>query len=279
MRGGVIDVFVPLYRFPLRIELFGDLVESIRFFDPETQRTMRAVDEIYVHPVRETVRTRGNRLRDRMLEAGDLAEHPSSKTRAMLDQIEKGEDFFGVEALTPAFHERMASIGEYLPRRRAPVRRRARGVHRGARRRARRGRRVVPGAPRRAPAGLSARGLLPVDRRSCARSSIAARASRRISSRSPATARSRSVRFAVEQHRDLAIELQRARAEKHEELLRPLAGRLRDWRDEGVRTLIAVPNLQHAERLESLLKGYGIVPHLHRVPCRRTISSMQARSG
>ncbi|HEX8953834.1 MAG TPA: DEAD/DEAH box helicase, partial [Polyangia bacterium] len=62
-----------------------------------------------------------------------------------------------------------------------------------------------------------------------------------------------------------AIELARARAEKHEELLRPLARRLRDWRDEGVRTLVAVPNLQHAERLESLLKGYQIIPHLHRV--------------
>ncbi len=115
VRGGVIDAYVPLYRFPLRIELFGDLVESIRFFDPESQRTMRAVDEIYVHPVRETVLTRGNRLRDRLLEAGDRAEHPSSKTRAILDQIDKGEDFFGIEALTPAFHERMASIAEYLP--------------------------------------------------------------------------------------------------------------------------------------------------------------------
>ncbi len=37
VRGGVIDLFVPLYRFPLRVELFGDLVESLRFFDPETQ--------------------------------------------------------------------------------------------------------------------------------------------------------------------------------------------------------------------------------------------------
>src|SRR5207248_986255 len=81
VRGGVIDVFVPLYRFPLRIELFGDLVESIRFFDPETQRTMRAVDEAYLHPVRETVLTGGHQLRERLLAAGDHASHPSSKTR------------------------------------------------------------------------------------------------------------------------------------------------------------------------------------------------------
>src|SRR6185369_13573569 len=47
-------------------------------------------------------------------EAGDHSSHPSAKTRALLDQIDKGEDFFGIEALTPAFHARMASIGEYL---------------------------------------------------------------------------------------------------------------------------------------------------------------------
>ena len=115
VRGGVIDVFAPLYRFPLRIELYGDLVESIRFFDPVTQRTMRAVPEVYLHPVRETVLTRGHALKERLLEAGDHAHHPSSKTRALLDQIEKGEDFFGVEALTPAFHAQLVSLGDYLP--------------------------------------------------------------------------------------------------------------------------------------------------------------------
>src|SRR5205807_6803662 len=90
-------------------------VESIRLFDPETQRTMRRLDEAFLHPVRETVLTPRHQLRDRLLHAGDLASHPSSRTRAVLEQIEKGEDFFGVEALTPAFHERMASIAEYLP--------------------------------------------------------------------------------------------------------------------------------------------------------------------
>src|SRR5262249_44057665 len=69
-----------------------------------------------------------------------------------------------------------------------------------------------------------------------------------------------SVRMKGEPHRELAIELARARAEKHEELLRPLVERLRDWRDEGTRAIVVVPNSQHAERLESLLRGYQIVP-------------------
>jgi transcription-repair coupling factor (superfamily II helicase) len=264
VRGGVIDAFVPLYRFPLRIELYGDLVESIRFFDPETQRTMRAVDEAYVHPVRETVLTRNNKLRDRILEAGDRAEQPSSKTRSMLDQIEKGEDFFGIEALTPAFHERMASIAEYLPPESL----------------------IFVDEPDACIDALDTeldegkesyearlaehRIAFPPDDFYVSTAELQAifDRGRRVEAHQLEVAGSNIpvVRFSVDQHRDLAIELQRARAEKHEELLRPLAKRLRDWRDEGVRALVAVPNIQHAERLESLLKGYQIIPHLHRTP-------------
>ncbi|MDB4969999.1 MAG: transcription-repair coupling factor [Myxococcales bacterium] len=263
VRGGVIDAFVPLYRFPLRIELFGDLVESIRFFDPDTQRTMRAVDEAYVHPVRETVLTRGNRLRDRILEAGDRAEQPSSKTRAMLDQIEKGEDFFGIEALTPAFHERMASIAEYLPAESllfvdepdACIEALATELDEGR---------------ESYEARLAEHRIaFPPDDFYLSTAELQAifDKGKRVEAHQLEVAGSSIpvVRFAVDQHRDLAIELQRARAEKHEELLRPLAKRLRDWRDEGIRALVAVPNVQHAERLESLLKGYQIIPHLHRV--------------
>src|SRR5215831_1819164 len=120
VRGGVLDVFVPLYRYPARIELFGDIVESIRFFDPATQRTMRPLPDLYIHPVRETVLTSGADPRSKILHAADAATHPSAKTRAILDQIEGGSDgaqadFFGAEALAPAFHAKMAPLAEYLP--------------------------------------------------------------------------------------------------------------------------------------------------------------------
>src|SRR5436190_16506154 len=65
---------------------------------------------------------------------------------------------------------------------------------------------------------------------------------------------------------DLRAGLQKAMAEKHEELLRPLVRRIHDWRDEGTRIVLVSPNLQHGERLESLLRGYGLSPQLHRTP-------------
>jgi transcription-repair coupling factor (superfamily II helicase) len=264
VRGGVIDVFVPLYRFPLRIELLGDLVETIKFFDPQTQRTMRSVEEVFIHPVRETVLTREHKLRERMLAASDEATHASSKTRAMLDQIEKGEDFFGIEALTPAFHGRMASLAEYLPKGahlfvdepdacKEAVEEELVNGEEAYRARLNEHRLAFPPSDFFIDAADFGR-LLDGGRR------VEAHKLEILGNDAP------TVRFRAVEHRDLAIELSRARAEKHEELLRPLASRLRDWRDEGTRAIIAVPNLQHADRLESLLKGYQIVPKVHRTP-------------
>ncbi len=52
-RGGIIDIFSPSSELPARVELFGDRVESIRLFDPMTQRSLRIVDSITVLPAGE----------------------------------------------------------------------------------------------------------------------------------------------------------------------------------------------------------------------------------
>ena len=54
LRGGILDVYPPEAERPLRIELFGDEVESIRKFDPATQRSATPVDEINLLPLTET---------------------------------------------------------------------------------------------------------------------------------------------------------------------------------------------------------------------------------
>ena len=52
-RGGLLDVYPPTEALPVRIELFGDEVESIRRFDPETQRTIERVEAVHIGPARE----------------------------------------------------------------------------------------------------------------------------------------------------------------------------------------------------------------------------------
>ena len=53
VRGGIVDVFPTTGREPLRIELFGDEIESIRAFSPFTQRTLHSVDTAVIYPAAE----------------------------------------------------------------------------------------------------------------------------------------------------------------------------------------------------------------------------------
>jgi transcription-repair coupling factor (superfamily II helicase) len=57
IRGGILDVYGPEMERPVRIDFFGDEIESIRRFDPETQRSSSAVDEILLLPLTETPAT------------------------------------------------------------------------------------------------------------------------------------------------------------------------------------------------------------------------------
>ena len=115
VRGGVIDVYAPLAPHPVRIELFGDDVESMRWFDAESQRTLRAVEWVHVHPVRETIATGTGDLRTRLREFADEHAVPTKATRRLIERLEGGEVFVGIEALTPAFHDRMVSPAAYVP--------------------------------------------------------------------------------------------------------------------------------------------------------------------
>ncbi len=53
-RGGILDVYSPEHDRPIRIEFFGDEIETIRKFDPETQRSLSALDETQLLPLTET---------------------------------------------------------------------------------------------------------------------------------------------------------------------------------------------------------------------------------
>ncbi len=60
VRGGILDVFSPEAPYPVRIELFGDQVESIREFAPETQRSVRSLDEALLLPLSDYPATAGS---------------------------------------------------------------------------------------------------------------------------------------------------------------------------------------------------------------------------
>src|SRR5207245_10705006 len=57
VRGGIVDVFPPEAANPLRIEFFGDTIESLREFDPATQRSQKSITSTTLLPLAETPRS------------------------------------------------------------------------------------------------------------------------------------------------------------------------------------------------------------------------------
>lgn len=54
-RGGIIDIFSPVYENPVRIELFDDEIDSIRFFDSQTQKSIEKIEEVIIYPCKEII--------------------------------------------------------------------------------------------------------------------------------------------------------------------------------------------------------------------------------
>jgi transcription-repair coupling factor (superfamily II helicase) len=101
VRGGIVDIYCPLYNDPLRIEFFGDTVESIRLFSAASQRTLQSIDEAVVLPAREVVLNKAllsqviSRIRSR---ASEL-EIPLTEIRKIVEPIKLGQGFPGIESL------------------------------------------------------------------------------------------------------------------------------------------------------------------------------------
>ncbi|WP_416048248.1 transcription-repair coupling factor [Cupriavidus basilensis] len=113
VRGGLIDLFPMGSPLPYRIDLFGNEIETIRAFDPDTQRSLYPVKEVRLLPGREfplddAART-AFRGRWRELFEGD----PSKST--IYKDIGNGVPSAGIEYYLPLFFESSATVFDYLP--------------------------------------------------------------------------------------------------------------------------------------------------------------------
>ena len=89
-RGGIVDVFAAGEPLPVRIEWFGDEIESLRAFDPANQRGVRPVDEVRLLPASEFLFGEGaaGRLRERL---GSAANRLSADLASDLARLEQGQ--------------------------------------------------------------------------------------------------------------------------------------------------------------------------------------------
>ena len=120
VRGGIVDIFPPAYDRPMRMEFADDRIDSIREFDPRTQRSRSHHEELLLLPMKEfasgaqTSRETLARIEER---ADDLGFTRKDK-RALLESVREGVRFAGMEFLAPYFYDRpLPSILAHLPRR------------------------------------------------------------------------------------------------------------------------------------------------------------------
>ena len=117
VRGAIVDIFSPRYEEPFRIEQFGELVESIRFFSAATQRTLQTVPEAIVLPAREAI------IRDDRLDEVTAAlrtraaaqELPVTQIRSMVDEIRRARTLSGVESLLGLIYPETDTLFDYMP--------------------------------------------------------------------------------------------------------------------------------------------------------------------
>ena len=113
LRGGIVDLFPPGDSDPVRIDLFGDQIESLRRFDAMSQRSIGQIDSLELFPVSEVFLDENSisRFRKGYREAfgAILSDDP------LYTAIGEGRRYAGMEHWLPLFHERMVSLFDYVP--------------------------------------------------------------------------------------------------------------------------------------------------------------------
>ncbi len=121
-RGGILDVYPASATMPVRIELFGDEIDTLRSFDPVTQRSQEQLESADVLPAREYSLERGPEVAERLAQAGwseagaDAGGEDLRPYAALVDALREGRDVPGLDAFASALGA-TASVLDHLPER------------------------------------------------------------------------------------------------------------------------------------------------------------------
>ncbi len=113
VRGGIVDVFPAGQPEPVRLDLFGDTIESMRGFDPATQRSGTRLKRLALRPVSEVFLDKASvgRFRTGWRELFGQA----AAADPMYLSVSEGRRHPGMEHWVPLFHDAMETLLDYLP--------------------------------------------------------------------------------------------------------------------------------------------------------------------
>jgi len=112
VRGGIVDVFVPGYDTPLRLDFFGDTLDSIRTFEAISQRTIGTLGRFQLKPIGEVTLDEESISRFR---TGYRSMFGSTAGDALYESISERRRFSGMEHWLPLFHENLATVLDFAP--------------------------------------------------------------------------------------------------------------------------------------------------------------------
>lgn len=113
IRGGIIDIFPPGETGPVRLDLFGDVLDGARRFDPVSQRTTEKLDVVELAPVSEVILDDAAITRFRQnyrIEFG-----AAGTDDPLYEAVSAGRKHQGIEHWLPFFHEKLETLFDYLP--------------------------------------------------------------------------------------------------------------------------------------------------------------------
>lgn len=116
-RGGIVDLFPSTLPRPVRVEFFGDEIESLRTFDQETQRSLNPIASCIVGPAREALPLRGpEAVRElERLNSTMLHHEYEERWKRDLEELRQRHSFDDITFYLPYLHN-MATLLDYLPR-------------------------------------------------------------------------------------------------------------------------------------------------------------------
>ncbi len=119
IRGGIIDIFPPIYSEPLRIELYGETVDSIRIFSASSQRKTQSIQEAVVLPAREAIlkKDRIDHILNRVRKQASELDMRVTAVRDVVERIKKEGVFPGIESLISVIYSKLETLFDYAPSR------------------------------------------------------------------------------------------------------------------------------------------------------------------
>ena len=120
-RGGILDIYPEAAPWPVRIELFGDEIDTLRYYDPATQRTLqvgeaREIERVIIPPGREALPVVAQAYADSLPD--DLRPDEADNLPSWRDDIaalQSGRAFPNLEYYLPLLYPQAASLLDYLP--------------------------------------------------------------------------------------------------------------------------------------------------------------------